>query len=165
MIPTSNLPPIDDQMIVIQSLQVSHYRIEGEDMAIEHSPIDKDEWTSYNPGDWAFKITHPILGSYIPSKVAVINGDLQFFYYVNPGLPENARPFSSGYCYVWVARWDPKKRWRYPADVRLFIDQIVVDDEVYYVFVTNESEYHKLTRSGDRKIELTDDLAIYKEEE
>jgi hypothetical protein len=151
-------------MIVMDSLELTKYAIPSVDMAIQWRYVDEEQWRDYNPGrGWTFKIDHPVLGSYIPSKVAMVNGNLHFFYYVNQGLPDPVRPFSDGHCYVWVAQWSPTRVWRYPADVRVFIDQLVVGDNIYYVFVTSESEYQKLTSAPERTIELVDDLAIYKE--
>jgi hypothetical protein len=165
--PESNLPPIPDpQYVEIRSLAINQYEIPTKQLNVEWTYVDEDQWHNLVPGHM-YKIEHPVWGSYIPSKVICSRGELYLIYYVNPDLPIGVRPFTEGYCYAWVTEWSPTLDYRYPAESRVFIDQVVdvSSGKVFTVFITSATEFEKLTFSltAERKIALEGDLAIYME--
>ena len=166
----SNLPPTTPQYIEMRHLNVEPYRHDRVELAVEFTFNGEDsgiplKWERLTPGR-LYLVDHPVLGSYIPSKVISRAGMLTFIYYVNPDLPDAIRPFADGQCYVWVVEWRADMQLRYPAEARVFIDQVIDarNGNIYTVFITSTGEFAKLVPGPEevkRAIELEGDLAIY----
>lgn len=161
----TNLPHINHQHIEIRSLDLSPYKINREKLLIECTrKSDRgDEWDFLVPHEM-YLIDHPVWGSYIPSKVIPHGEHLYFLYYVNPDL-DGVRPFSDGKCYAWVQEWSPNVELRYPAEARLFIDQVIAPNgKISTVFITSTDEFAKLRHERPvRAIELEGDLSMYRD--
>jgi hypothetical protein len=158
---TSNIPFLetinDQQHIVIQSLAIDNYSIGNKELVIEYG---------YGP-TWnravvpVYKINHPDLGCYIPSKVLAADGKMHALYYTNPDLPDAVKPFDDGICYAWALEWNPLVKFRYPALSRVFIDQVVMGDKIKTLFMASSSTYESLLAVPERKVELDGELAMY----
>lgn len=157
----SNIPvldaAVDQQHIEIVSLALDKYSIGNRELVVQKKL--GSAWS--NIDTTIYRIDHPELGCYIPSKVMPIGGKLHLMYYTNPDLPNAIRPFDDGVCYAWMLHWTPTVVYRYPALSRVFIDQVVVGDGAVSLFIADGSTYESLLAVPEPK-ELPDDLLIYK---
>lgn len=141
----SNLPPIENQFIGIKTLSLTDYVIPTQPLAVEFKPVGAGEWASVVPSK-LYHIDHPELRSYIPSKVFAKDEQFTFLYYTNDTLPDAVRPFGDGGCYVWWMEFGTTLEYRYPANVRVMIDQVTdrSSGDVYIVLIASAEEFDKL---------------------
>jgi hypothetical protein len=159
----SNIPIVDrqgnEQHIEMVSLQLDKYSIGSRKMSVQFKV--GSQW--FDVDTEVYRIDHPDLGCYIPSKVLPIGGKLHLMYYTNPDLPNAIRPFEDGMCYAWTLHWTPTTTYRYPALSRVFIDQIVMGDSVVSLFIAGSSTYEGLLSVPEPTKKLPDDLIVYKQ--
>ena len=81
---------------------------------------------------------------FMPSKVLWCDDEYRVIYYVCHSLPQNVRPFE-GNTYMLVFDVAVNDVIEYGMTMRLFIDQIVVDDRVKYIVMFGDETYNEIT--------------------
>jgi hypothetical protein len=84
-----------------------------------------------------YRIDDPCVLGYIPSKLwwKQSNADIYLLYYTSPTLPPAARPFGDKPCFVFTRKVRDDETIDYPIDARVLIDQLMIDGEMFYVFM------------------------------
>jgi hypothetical protein len=84
-----------------------------------------------------YRIADPCVLGYIPSKLwyKPSNDDIYLLYYTSPTLPAAARPFGDKPCFVFTRRVKDDETIDYPIDARVLIDQLMIDGEMFYIFM------------------------------
>ena len=116
-----------------------------------------------------YRINHTSILGYIPSKLwwNTNNGEIYLLYYTSPTLPAAARPFGDKPCYVFTRRIKDHETIDYPIDARVLIDQLLIDGEMFYVFMfADDQAKNILTTDYDGNIWPVDvpEAALYKGE-
>lgn len=81
---------------------------------------------------------------YLPSKVWKVDGSTEMVFYCTPSLPAGARPFGEGPMYVFELLVGSQVTVEYDVEARLFVDQVVTPNGVWYVFVFGEDQLGKI---------------------
>lgn len=93
-----------------------------------------------------YTVTEPRTTGYLPSKVWIeqATGNMEMMFYCNPTLPAGARPFGDGPMYVWKVAVGSDITVEYDVEARVFVDQVLWRETVWYVFVCGEQHLGKL---------------------
>lgn len=80
---------------------------------------------------------------YLPTKILCAYEQLEALYYTNPSLPNAVRPFKEGKTHFLVipaASVDMVVE--YDMELRILIDQVVINNTIHYVVVFGDEQYH-----------------------
>lgn len=99
-----------------------------------------------------YRVADPCILGYIPSKLwwNAGSGEIYMLYYTSPTLPPAARPFGDKPCYVFTRLIRNNETIDYPIDARILIDQLLIDGDMFYVFMfADDQAKHILTTDYD----------------
>lgn len=102
-----------------------------------------------------YTVSEPRVQGYLPSKVWMsrtrdLSHVTEMVFYCNPTLPDGARPFGDGPMYCWMMAVSSDMTVEYDVEARVFVDQVVFEGAVWYVFVCGEDQLGKLIVRGEK---------------
>ena len=145
----------DQQHIEMISIALDDYYVGDHRMVIERGFGTYSETLWHTMGAAVHKINHPVVGSYLPTKVIVHDGKMHMLFYVNRDMPGAIRPFEDdGVFYAWAIDWQPEAKFRYPALSRVFVDHVNVNGKIVMLFIADSATYESLLFTPTKEVPL-----------
>lgn len=135
----SVLPPAEDvEQQTITILPVTLGRFQHKEVETRFTITNTSKHTTRPLIATVYRMDDERIVGYIPSKTwwNRADGELCFLYYTSPTLPAAARPFGSKPCYAFTRIINHEDEViDYPIEARILIDQVLIVDRMYYVFL------------------------------
>lgn len=147
----SNLPPIEqiesDYVMKIERLIVNDYPVQPVRTLLDLKSTVFGFRVQNLMVD-LYKVWEPRVLGYMPSKVWITDVSdqgiprLEMSFYVNNTLPAQSRPFGDQPMYVFAIQVEPTETIEYNVETRVFIDHIMYNGKVWYLFCFGQDHYN-----------------------